>query len=149
MVCHNCKIKAKKSGMFKSGLNMIQRYRCKQCKRSFSEDQNRPLGDMRIPMAKAVMAIQLLLEGCAVASVERMTGLHKRTILDLMVLAGERCERLMEKLIKDVPVRDVAIDEVWHLSDAMIECYSARASWMKPKAASGPTLQLKEIPRLS
>jgi transposase-like protein/IS1 family transposase len=113
MVCHNCKIKAKKSGMFRSGVNMIQRYRCKQCKRTFSEEQNRPLGDMRIPMAKAVMALQLLLEGCAVASVERVTGLHKRTILDLMVLAGERCERLMEKLIKDVPVRDVAIDEVW------------------------------------
>ena len=113
MVCHNCKIKAKKSGVFKSGVNLIQRYRCRQCKRTFSEDQNRPLGHMRIPMHKATMALQLLLEGCAVASVERVTGLHKRTVLDLMVLAGERCERLMEKLIRDVPVRDVAIDELW------------------------------------
>lgn len=99
--------------MFKSGLNMIQRYRCRQCKRTFSEDQNRPLGEMRIPMDKAVMALQMLLEGCAVASVERLTGLHKRTILNLLTLAGERCERLMEKLIKDIPVRDVAIDETW------------------------------------
>jgi IS1 family transposase len=64
-------------------------------------------------MDKAVVALQLLLEGCAVASVERVTGLHKRTILDLLVLAGERSERLMEKIIKDVPVSDVAIDEVW------------------------------------
>ena len=59
---------------------------------------------MRIPLDKAVTALQLLLEGCAVASVERVTGLHKRTILNLLVLAGERCEKLMEKMIKDVPV---------------------------------------------
>ena len=110
MTCHNSNSICKKFGKF--GPKRIQRYRCKQCKRTFSEVQNRPLGDMRISMAKAVMALQLLLEGCAVASVERVTGLHKRTILDLMVY-GERCERLMEKLIKDVPVRDVAIDEVW------------------------------------
>ncbi len=68
---------------------------------------------MRIPLDKAVTALQLLLEGCAVASVERVTGLHKRTILNLLVLAGERCEKLMEKMIKDVPVKDVCVDEVW------------------------------------
>ena len=111
MVCHNCSSICKKFGTF--GPKKIQRYRCKQCRKTFSEDQNRPLGDMRIPMDKAVMALQLLLEGCGVASVERVTGLHKRTILDLMLLAGERCERLMEKMIKDIPVRDVSIDEVW------------------------------------
>ncbi len=111
MVCHNCSSICKKFGRF--GPARIQRYRCKQCKKTFSEDQNRPLGDMRIPMEKAVTALQLLLEGCAVASVERVTGLHKRTILDLLVLAGERCERLMEKMIKDVPVSNVCVDEVW------------------------------------
>jgi transposase-like protein/IS1 family transposase len=111
MTCHNCSAICKKFGKF--GPRRIQRWRCKQCKKTFSEDQNNPLGDMRIPMAKAVMALQLLLEGCAVASVERVTGLHKRTILDLMVLAGNKCERLMEKMVKDIPVRDVAIDEVW------------------------------------
>src|SRR6266404_7111164 len=104
MVCHNCKVKAKKSGMFKSGLNMIQRYKCRQCKKTFSEEQTRPLLDMRIPLNKATMALQLLLEGCAVASVERVTGLHKRTILNLLVLAGEKCERLMEKMVKDIQV---------------------------------------------
>src|SRR5439155_16984706 len=87
--------------------------RCKQCKKTFSEDQDRPLNEMRIPMDKAVMALHLLLEGNAVASVERVTGLHKRTILNLLVLAGEKCERLMEKMIKGVQVKDVCIDEVW------------------------------------
>jgi len=64
-------------------------------------------------MDKAVMALRLLLEGNAVASVEWVTGLHKRTILNLLALAGERCERLMEKMIKDVHVKDVCVDEIW------------------------------------
>jgi transposase-like protein/IS1 family transposase len=131
MVCHNCKTKCKKSGMFKSGVNMIQRYRCKQCKKSFSEEQDRPLGEMRIPIHKAVMALQLLLEGCAVASVERVTGLHKRTILDLMVLAGMRCERLVQKMIKGVHVKDVCVDEVW----SYVKCHDR---WKERKGIDDP-----------
>jgi IS1 family transposase/transposase-like protein len=111
MVCHNCSSLCKKFGKF--GPKRIQRWRCKQCKRTFSDEQNKPLDDMRIPMDKATMALQLLLEGCAVASVTRVTGLHKRTILNLLVLAGERCEKLMEDRIKDIAVRDVACDEIW------------------------------------
>jgi IS1 family transposase/transposase-like protein len=111
MTCHNCSAICRKFGKF--GPKRIQRYRCNQCRKTFSEDQNNPLDDMRIPMDKAVMALHLLLEGNAVASVERVTNLHKRTILNLLVLAGNRCEKLMEKMIKDVPVNDVAIDEIW------------------------------------
>ena len=111
MVCHNCSSICKKFGKF--GPKRIQRWRCKQCKKTFSEDQDRPLDTMRIPMDKAVMALHLLLEGNAVASVERVTGLHKRTVLNLLALAGEKCERLMEKMVKDVQVDHVAVDEVW------------------------------------
>lgn len=86
MVCHNCSSLCKKFGKF--GPKRIQRWRCKQCKKTFSENQDGPLNEMRIPMERAVMALHLLLEGNAVASVERVTGLHKRTILNLLVLAG-------------------------------------------------------------
>lgn len=111
MTCHNCSSLCKKFGRF--GPKRIQRWRCKQCKKTFSESQDKPLDDMRIPMEKAVTALHLLLEGNAVASVERVTGLHKRTILNLLVLAGDKCERLMEKMIKGVQVKDVCIDEIW------------------------------------
>src|SRR5437764_8108974 len=111
MTCHNCSSLCRKFGKF--GPKRIQRWRCKQCKKTFSDEQDRPLDTMRIPLEKATMALQLLLEGCAVASVTRVTGLHKRTILNLLVLAGERCEKLLEDRIKDIPVRDVACDELW------------------------------------
>src|SRR5438876_1044545 len=35
------------------------------------------------------------------------------TILKLLVIAGEKCERIMAQKIRNVEVRDVELDEVW------------------------------------
>jgi hypothetical protein len=39
--------------------------------------------------------------------VERVTGVHHGTILKLLVLAGEKCEKLMGRVIVNVPVWDM------------------------------------------
>ena len=39
--------------------------------------------------------------------------LHRDTILKILVVAGENCEKLMGRLIVNVPVKDVQCDEVW------------------------------------
>jgi IS1 family transposase len=59
------------------------------------------------------MVHRLLLEGKSVSSVERATDVHHSTILKLLVLAGEKCERIMAQRVRNVPVRDVECDEVW------------------------------------
>jgi IS1 family transposase len=68
---------------------------------------------MTVPMDKALLALQLLIEGTSVRSTERITGLHRDTILRVLVAAGEKCEKLMGRLIVNVPVRDVECDEIW------------------------------------
>jgi IS1 family transposase len=68
---------------------------------------------MRISLDKAEMCLRLLLEGMSVRSIQRITGIHQATILDLMVLAGDRCEKLMEERIKGIAVKDVEADEIW------------------------------------
>ena len=55
----------------------------------------------------------LLIEGTSVRSTERITGLHRDTILRLLVVAGERCEKLLGQKIRNVPVKDVQCDEIW------------------------------------
>jgi hypothetical protein len=45
--------------------------------------------------------------------VERTTDVHHTTILKLLALAGEKCERIMAEKIRNVEVRDVEADEVW------------------------------------
>lgn len=110
MTCHNCKIEAQKAGKNRKG---NQRFRCTQCRKTFQEMKENVLGEMRISIEKAETCLQLLLEGMSIRSVQRVTGLHQETILNLLVLAGDRCRALMQKRIKGVAVRDVEADEIW------------------------------------
>ncbi len=68
---------------------------------------------MYLPIEKAEMVLKLLLEGNSFSSVERITEVHHTTILKLLVIAGEKCERIMAEKIRNVEVRDVERDELW------------------------------------
>ena len=68
---------------------------------------------MYIPKEKALLAIQLLIEGNSIRSTMRVTDLDQNTIMKALVIAGEKCERIMADKIRNVVVRDVEADEVW------------------------------------
>jgi transposase-like protein/IS1 family transposase len=110
VTCHNCRIEARKFGKHRNGL---QRYRCHQCGKTYTEPHEKPLEGMTIPLDKALLALRLLVEGNSIRSIERTTELHRDTILRLLVLVGEKCEKLMGRLIVNVPVKDVQVDELW------------------------------------
>ncbi len=110
MNCPTCNAQANKFGKDRNGL---QRYRCSTCKKTFLEAHQRPLGHMRLPLEKAVSVIQHLVEGCSIRTTERITGVEKRTILSLLALVGERCEKLMYKEISGLRIKEVACDEIW------------------------------------
>src|SRR5919199_2842678 len=59
------------------------------------------------------MCLRLLVEGNSIRSTERITGVNRNTILSLLVLVGEKCERLLNDKIKGLSVRDVQADEMW------------------------------------
>jgi len=110
MTCHNCKIETKKDGKDRKG---NQRYRCNQCKRRFQEETERLLGNMYLSEEKSLMVLRLLLEGNSIRSIERITGIEKKTITRVLLNAGEHCEQLMTRKIKNVAVKDVEADEIW------------------------------------
>ena len=110
MECENCNATCVKFGRHRNGL---RRYRCKGCKRTFTETHAAPLGGMYTSLDDAARAIELLTEGCSVATVERITGLHRKTILSLLVVIGEKCERMLENRVRSLPVSDVQCDEMW------------------------------------
>lgn len=110
MTCHNCRIECKRHGRDRKG---NQRFRCRQCSKTFLQPQDKPLDGMYLPIEKAELVLRLLLEGSSVSSTERITGVHHTTILKLLVLAGEKCERIMGRKVRNVEVRDVEVDEVW------------------------------------
>jgi len=110
MTCHNCQTECKRFGKNKAG---HQRFRCRQCSRTFTDPGPRPLGDMRLPLDRALLCLQLLLEGNSVRSTERIVGVHRDTILALLEVAGHKAEALLDKHIRGIRVRDVECDEIW------------------------------------
>jgi transposase-like protein/IS1 family transposase len=110
MVCPECRIECRRFGKHRNGL---QRFRCADCGKTYTEEHARPLGDMTIPVEKSIVALKLLLEGSSVRSVERVTELHRDTILKLMVVAGSKCERIMAQHVRNVQVREIECDEAW------------------------------------
>jgi transposase-like protein/IS1 family transposase len=110
MTCHNCQSACNRFGKHRNGL---QRFRCSQCRKTFTEDHARPLDDMRMPLDRALLCLQLLLEGNSIRSTERITGVHRDTILSLLELAGLRAEKLLTERIRGLRVRDVECDEIW------------------------------------
>jgi IS1 family transposase/transposase-like protein len=90
-----------------------QRYRCQICQATFTEQQPKPLGDLRLSVDQASTVLGLLLEGMSIRGVERITGVRKRTICDLIVVVGENCQRFLSHTVKGVEANDVQCDEIW------------------------------------
>jgi transposase-like protein/IS1 family transposase len=109
MTCHSCRIECRKFGKRKNR----QRFQCSTCRKVFTELREDHLDGMYLPVEKAEMVLRLLLEGNSVSSVERITEVHHTTILKLLVLAGDKCERIMAEKVRNVEVRDVECDELW------------------------------------
>lgn len=52
-------------------------------------------------------------EGASIRSMERMTGVHRDTIMRLIVRVGESCARLLDQRIQDVRAKRIQADEIW------------------------------------
>jgi len=110
MDCRECSIRCQRFGKHRNGL---KRFRCPQCRKTYTEDHARLFGPMIVPEDKALLAIQLLIEGTSIRSAERITGLHRDTIIRLLVLAGERCIALMDTRMRDLRCKRIQADEIW------------------------------------
>ena len=109
MTCHNCRSQCKKFGRDRKG---NQRFQCRQCRKTYS-DRPKHLEGTYVPPQEINSIVRLLVEGVSVRSIERITGIHRETILNVLSLVGTRCEQLMENTITGLPVRDVQCDEIW------------------------------------
>ena len=95
------------------GRQKIQRYRCKACGATFAEPRPRPLGAHITTVEHAVAIFTLLTEGMSVRAVARVTGLHKTTILALLLTVGDRCARLFDARVRHMRPAYVQADELW------------------------------------
>ena len=62
---------------------------------------------------KQVMAVSALAEGNSIRSIERMTGVHRDSIMRLGVRVGEACHKLMHEQMRGLDCRQIQVDEIW------------------------------------
>jgi len=64
-------------------------------------------------MEKRLAVVTALVEGNSIRSTERMTGVHRDTIMRVLVDVGENCRALMDQKMRNLSCRNVEVDEVW------------------------------------
>jgi IS1 family transposase len=62
---------------------------------------------------KKLAVLAALVEGNSIRSTERMTGVHRDTILRLLVEVGERCLTILEARAQGFHCRLIQADEIW------------------------------------
>src|SRR3982751_2783775 len=97
MTCHNCRIEMVKAGR---GRNQIQRFKCQQCGARFSEPRQKPFGEhVRLSPAKVKMILHCLVEGNSERGAARLCDVEPKTLLNILKLAGNNCERLLTERV--------------------------------------------------
>jgi len=62
---------------------------------------------------KQISIIAALAEGSSIRSIERITGVHRDTIMRLGVKVGQGCAALMDEKMRDLPCERLEMDEIW------------------------------------
>ncbi len=88
-------------------------YRCLGCNRCFSGRRFSPYAGTKLQPEKIVSVLHSLCEGCSIRATERLLGVHRDTILDILVAAGVRCQAVLDKYVRDLRPRFVQADELW------------------------------------
>jgi hypothetical protein len=66
-----------------------------------------------LPMDKQTAIIGALAEGSGIRQIERMTGVHRDTIMRLGVRVGQGCEELLDSKMRNLSCRHLQFDEIW------------------------------------
>ncbi len=67
----------------------------------------------QLPKDKQIAVIAALAEGSSIRSVERVTGIHRDTIMRLGVKIGQGCARLLDAKMRGLDCHRLEIDEIW------------------------------------
>ena len=66
-----------------------------------------------LPIEKRTLILSLLSERNSIRSIERMSGVHRDTIMRLMVSVGQQCAKFLDCTMVGLAVNQLHVDEVW------------------------------------
>jgi len=66
-----------------------------------------------LPLDKQVSIIAALTEGVSIRATERLTSVHRDTVMRLSVRVGAGCLKVHSALMRDLQVNRIELDEIW------------------------------------
>ena len=91
----------------------VQRYRCKTCKKTFTETTGTIFFRKRTPEREILEILALLAEGNRISSLSRVKGFKEDTILGWLREAAQHAEALEEVLMAEFKIERGQLDALW------------------------------------
>jgi len=67
----------------------------------------------KLNMDKQITIVKSLVEGASIRSIERITGVHRDTVMRLGARIGDGCTRLMDEEMRGLRCKHIEVDELW------------------------------------
>ena len=84
----------------------------------------------RLSEKKRLGVLHLLIEGNSIRSTSRLTGVHKCTIAKHLVAAGQHCQQLLDRQMRNLRLEHLQIDEIW----TFVYCKQKRIPFVQKSA---------------
>ena len=66
-----------------------------------------------LKIEKKAQVVNLLCEDVSIRAIERITGIHRDTVMRLGVRVGQGCQRIMDEKLRNLDCSRIEVDEVW------------------------------------
>jgi hypothetical protein len=66
----------------------------------------------RLSLDRRTQIVAALVEGNSIRSIERMTGVHRDTIMLLLVEVGAGCAKLQDEIMRDLSCPHIQVDGI-------------------------------------
>src|SRR5438445_2719789 len=88
-----------------------------------------------LPTEKQIAVISALAEGSSIRSIERITGVHRDTVMRLGVKVGQRSAKILDQKMRDLSCHRLQLDEIWGSSEKNSAAFTRSKS---PKKSAMP-----------
>src|SRR5712691_6699987 len=112
-------------------------FQCTKCGVPFSETRDTVFFDLKTPEEKVMMALKMLLVKVDLAGISFVLGVTEETVLAWLKRAALKAAEINAHLLRDLPVTQVQLDEMWNCIARKHACETDTAGESLPDSEDG------------
>lgn len=112
-------------------------YRCGQCGRQFSRRYDSIFAGFHTDEPTIYRVLKALAEGNGMRACARIFDIDKKTVARILEQAAGHCQDLSESLLKDYPLEECQLDELWSFVKKRKHTFPLWKDWRPSTETSG------------